>query len=551
MQESNSKKSGCGNLILFGTFALLTFGAGYWYSRNILGQELTTNSGAKILPENVVMTSFVSTDVNKWSKINQLVTPKAQKLISENLSQLEREIDERNLDINYQQDIQPWLGGIMFAILPSQENPNYDLVTIVGIKDKFQAWNFGRKHKQDFKKIVNQTTYKNVNIYEYKNSDGSKIWTTLFKNYVVFASQKASIEKVIDTVNGETSLAEKTKFNNLATQELNLNNVLIQFYLPDYSNLVENIINQGIIGSKITPKTEAELKQVKSIVAGIGIEDNSLHFRGIANLNQPVDLNTIKPVSGNLLKQMPQNTILMLNGDRINQAWSKITENSETIPELDEIISQSREQLSHWLKLDLDQDIFGWIDGEFAIGLFPVNNNNLGGLVLLETSNRLQGETTLTKLENLSNQIPFLFIEEQNIEGITVKEWTTLQHSLLSYGWINNNSLKLTFGTDFNSISNPNNPNSGNSILDNETFKLTTKYLPKDNLGYFYWDLDETLSLANNLPGNIPNSIPYEAKTILDSFKAITLTTSMVNPSTSQVDLILSFKSLPTTNTPN
>ncbi len=348
MQESNSKKSGCVNLILLGTFAVVTFGAGYWYSRNILGQELTPNSGAKILPENVVMTSFVSTDVNKWSKISKFGTAEAQKLISQNLSQLEKEINRKNLDINYQQDIQPWLGGIMFAVLPSQENPNYDLVTIIGIKDKFQAWNF-----------------------------------------------------------------------------------------------VENVINKGIIGSEITPKTEAELKQVKSIVAGIGIEDNSLHFRGIANLNQPLDLNTIKPVSPNLLQQLPQDTILMVNGNKINQAWSKISENSKTIPELDEVISQSREQFSHWLKLDLDQDIFSWIDGEFAFGLFPVNNNNLAGLVLLETSDRSQGEITLSKLENLSNQIPFLFIEEQTIEGITVKEWTTLQHSFLSYGWVDNNSLLI------------------------------------------------------------------------------------------------------------
>ena len=529
-----------------GILAILGFGGAYLYYRHFLGEELTPLRAAKIIPQEAVMASFISTDAQDWAKLSALGTPEAQKIFSQNWQKIEQEITPGSQDINYQQDIQPWLGGIMLAILPSsQGRVDYDLLTIVGIKDKFKAGNFLRKLKKQPDIQVKESKYKDLTIYEYTNNQTPSVWATIFKNYLVVSSDKIAVEQVIDTFKGEASLAEQNKFTAVLSEQLNLKNPLVHIYLLDYSSLVQKAVNKAITGGEIPPKTKEELQDINSVVMGLGIEEKGIHFQGIAKFTTPIEDKGLQPGSGKLISKMPANTILMVNGQTINRAWSQIEEKRDLIPELNELISQAKTLTKQWLNLDLDRDILAWMDGEFAVGILAVDNESdsfartgLGGLVLIETSDHQTAETSIDKLENFSNKFPLISIEEQDIQGIAVTEWKTMQAPILSYGWLNNSSLMMSVGTEFSPV------NQQNNLLNNETFTVTTKSLPKKNFGYVYFDIEKSLSLANNLSPEIPDSLPEEADAILNSVKAIALTTSIINPHTTQIDLFLSVKTM-------
>ena len=545
MSRSNQDKKGCGCLALVGALALLAFGGSYLYSRNFLGQELTPNSAAKIIPQEALMTGFIVTDAQDWSKLAEFGTPEAQKIVSQKLQKIEREITGDNPEINYQKDIQPWLGGIMLAILPSpQGRVDYDLVTIVGIRDKFKAWDFRRKLKKQPDIEVNKSKYKDFILYEYRQQQNPPVWTTMFKNYLVVSPDKIAIERVIDTFKGEPSLAEQNRFTGVLSEQLNLQNPLMQIYLPDYSHVMQTALKKAITGREIPPKTRQDLQGISSVLMAMEIKGEGIHAQAIAELTEPVEPKELKPVSAKLITNMPENTILMVNGQRINRAWSEIERHRDVIPELNKIISQGQNLVNQWLNLDLERDILAWLDGEFALGIFTRENNSLaptglGGLVLVETSDRPRAETTIGKLEKFSNKLPFVHIEEQTIQGVSVTKWKTFQASLLSYGWLNNNHLMMTIGTNFSV------ENTGGNLLNNKTFTVTTKSLPKKNFGRVYFDVEKSLSLASNkLNNERPNYLSEEAGAILNSLKGIALTTSKTNSNTSQIDLFLSLKNI-------
>lgn len=541
MSQLNSNKKGCGCLTITSALILSILGGGYLLSRAFLGQELTPSSGAKIIPDEALMTSYISTDSQNWSKLAKFGTPEAKQIITENWQNFTQDLTKNNQNIDYQKDIQPWLGGMMLTFLPSyQANADNNLVGIVGIKNKFKAWEFMQKLKKQPNSKITESKYKNTIVYNITDNQGNIFWATFFENYLVISNNQQNVEAVIDTFKGETSLAAKTKSSNIFAQKTNLKNPLFQIYLPDYDQFMKNAVQNS---TNIPPTVTQNLKQVNSIVMGIGVEDNGIHFQAIADLVTPIDQKLLKTVSNKLISQMPNNTILMVNGQGINQFWTEFEKQKATIPELDQAISQWRDSLKNALDLDLDKDVFSWLDGEFAFGLFAVDNNSLansglGGLILIETGDRPTGENTLNKLKNISNQLPYIQITEGNSDGIAITKWQTFQSPLLSYGWLNNQNLMLTLGTDFSTTQNI---NAQNSLANNETFKLTTQTLPKNNFGYLYFDAEKALNLYKNTNGNQAlNS--KEAEAIANSLKGIAITSSLINPNTTQLDLLLTVK---------
>lgn len=380
MTQSNSKKKGCGCLPLLGVIFLAGLGGGYFLFRNYLGEELTHYSGAKIIPEEAVMTSFISTNSSDWSNLNQFGTAEAKKIINNNLQELEKEIITDDDSINYQKDIQPWLGGIMVTLLPSKtEKFNYDLALILGIKNKLKAWQFIEKITKDSEVEVEKKKYKDLSFYKYQETQNNTFFLSQFKNYLVLTSNQNTLEEIIDTFKGENSLANQENFNSTLNQKVTIKKPLMQIYLPDYEQLIQNAIKHSLSSKNEQPITTKKSTEIHSIVMSMGIEDNGIHFQALADLPDYLDenkLNELNSVSNQLIKNIPENTIFMINGSGINQAWQAIEKQKKLIPDLNDFINYGEDFANQWFNIDLATDIFSWINQEFAVGVLTLDNSS-------------------------------------------------------------------------------------------------------------------------------------------------------------------------------
>jgi len=243
-QSMLSKK----RITLVGILLILVIGGAYSYFRLIVGKRLTPEAGAKLVPEQPSIMTFVNTDPTVWSQLNQYGTPEAQALWEQTLEQLEQDILPSH-EVNYADDIAPWLSGMAIAYLPSL-NPftqDQNFLIIAGITNSLQAGNFLRSLDGSEGTEVTQREYQGVTITEVKTADGDRASGTILEGYLLFSQRGRLIEQSIDTAQGQPSFASETGMKQILARGLNLDKPAVQVYLHDDQQWFKQpLFNQGL-----------------------------------------------------------------------------------------------------------------------------------------------------------------------------------------------------------------------------------------------------------------------------------------------------------------
>ncbi|MBH8565628.1 DUF3352 domain-containing protein [Nostoc sp. CENA67] len=513
---------------------------------------------AKLVPSTALMATYVTTDPQAWAKLQQFGTPEAQKLVAKGIEDFNKDFFQGS-DISYEKDIKPWIGGVMLAVLPpnpakpaqfnvpSQANPPITLqqepkmLMIVGIKDKNSAFNLANRLK-GLKNVKSQDSdYKGEKITETIENGKSTYSVVLNNSHLVLAPEKQAVENAIDTFKGQPSFASKEGASNILSIGVDVKNTLAQIYIPDYAGMIQQFIAASPQAKQLPPQSLAQLKQVKSMVAGVGVDDAGLRMKAIANLDPQASKFQYQTTPANIVGQFPIDTFALVNGKNINRSWSTLVEQSKDNPQLQQIVQQLRGQL-RIVNIDLDKDVFDWMNGEFAFGAIPSNQGILaslgfGGALVFDTSDRKTAEATFTKLDNLA-KTQSLNITQRKIAGKNVTEWQIPQQgALLAHGWLDQDTVFLALGGP---IAESLTANKNQSLENSENFKAVTGSLQKPNGGYFYLDMEKTASLINSSAAR--QSISPEASAILSSIRGVSATATSPNNSTSQLELLLALK---------
>lgn len=525
--------------------------AAYVYFRGGFGDGASPLASAKIVPDEAIMASFISTDAQAWSQLQKFGTKEAQDLVMKSLQDINKQaLTESNID--YEKDLKPWVGGVMVALLPpnqvksTQATPttpeSFDVLMVVKIKDKISALNFANKLKAQKGIKTQETDYKGQKITQSSQGQSEPTYSTIINNdYVAIAPARQSVEKAIDTFKGEPSFASKQGASSLLTKGINLKNSLAQVYLPDYGSVVEQLIKNSPNASQLPPEALAQLKQVKALAAGIGIDDAGLRMKAVADVDPQLLKNQYQESSGKLVGVFPAETIALISGAGISKSWNAFSQQAKNIPQVSLGLDLARVQLQNY-NLDLDKDIFGWMDGEFAFGAISSDRGLLapvgfGGALIIDTSDRPTAEATLNKLDSIAKTAS-IGVVPRNIAGKTVTEWQIpAQGALLGHGWLDQDTVFVAFGGP---ISDAIATKPTQLLNSTDNFKSVTGSFAKPNSGYFYVDMEKTLALVN-AKGQAA-SISPETKAILDSIRGIGMSASSPNDSTSQVEMLLALK---------
>lgn len=511
----------------------LTAGGVYFYLRGQLPwQKFTPLESAKVIPESAFASSFVATDPQAWSVLAKYGTPEWRATVGQGLAELQKNFT--NDKINYEQDIQPWIGGMSFAFLPATNPGESGLLTVIGIKDKLKASEFQQKLEKQLNSKTSTSDYKNVKITPMDWRDGLKIYTAVVGDFLLISYDQKVLESAIDTYQGQPSFSSKPEVRKLLSQSLDLPNQLATIYIDDYAGLLAS-------GANLPSQNRQELAKVQGIVAGIGATDTGLQLQMVTKL-APETISTLPSPSRNqVLNYFPSNTIAVWSGNNLQQGWQEVDKQSENNPELQAFLRQIRQNFQ-MATLDADKEVFNWMDREFAIGIIPhdqaVGGLGLGGLMIWQTSDRKSAETTLNKLNDLIKSVPVIAIEKGQISGQDVTQWTSGGQSILSYAWSNDYTLAMTVGIPFQDKPKQ-------SLTQSPNFQASIANLPKDNLGYFFIDVEQIIAKSGGL-NNLPTGeLTPEAKAFLETVRGVGITATMPDKTTSKINVLFSLKQVP------
>jgi hypothetical protein len=426
------------------------------------------------------------------------------------------------------------------AMIPnteSQATSKPELLGILGIKNKYKAYQFLQKFDQEAKN-TQTTEYKGIKISENPDLSGFK-YIAVIGNQAVFADNRGVIEEAINAYRGESSIADSKETKAAFAESLELQSSLGQIYLTNYQTLIKSV-ERTDTNSQLS--TSPILDEVKYMVLGIGTEENSLHWRSLTKFNSEQLTKGFEPPSGKLLAQLPETSISVVNGSNINQIWTNTVSLLAADQNLNSFLNMLRGGLQMSSDLDLDQDIFSWMDGEYAFGVVPTQTAiipelgfGLGGAMLIETQQKEVAQQTLVKLDNLLQDFAGIKPSQVKIQGKSMTQWREpASNFTLTYGWLDDRSIVFTLGEQvIESLGTK-------SLAKSDKFNSLTRQLPAKNLGYVYLDMKPLAKLINL--GSQSPEIPPTTIKLINSIDSLAATSTMLNSTTVQGDINLQFK---------
>lgn len=519
--------------------------ATYLYLRNVALKVSSPLASAQIVPESAIMATFFEPNQQALHKLQQFGTPEARKLISQGYQEFEQEnLAETNIE--WEKDLKPWVGGVMLAFVPAEEGEDREPVNIlmlVGIKNKVEALKFANKLKGDKETKVIERKYRGETIREVTDESGKTYNLAILGDYLAIAPVAAAVEDAIDTFQGGASLAMRENAAESLQQSGEVENAIATIFVPNYRQLITEFTDDLPESEKLPTSSLEQLQKIDSVVMGIGVDDRGVRLRAVTKLNSPLPAEQTEVTSGEVLQRFPAETMMLMSGKGISLAWSQFVAQAQGNADLQEVLDMVRKSFKD-VNLDVDREVFSWMNGEFALGLIGSNEGMLaqtgfGGAMVFETSDRSVAEAMLKKLNTMAVEKGGLAVKEKQVGAQSVTEWQMAGvGAFLGYGWLDDDSLFVALGEPLISVmmTMP-----GDGLIESQGFEEVLGSLPEPNQGYFYLDMDRVMVWANGYP--LANMImPPEAKTILESIRGIGVTASWSDELTNQMEMLLALR---------
>jgi Protein of unknown function (DUF3352) len=441
---------------------------------------------ALAVPEQAYAVGYIATDPKVWSKLDRFGNPAAKQVIDRSIQQIQKETVG---DIDFAKDVQPWLGNVMlasFANDKAEEKPT--VLAVSKVKDKLSAFNFLNKLKSKSKDPATESDYKGAKIWSVSGKDPFHV--AYSDDWLVGSADRATVEKSIDTLKGAASFSQKNGNQFFASGRLNLPNPIASVYI-DFP-LMAAAVNQG--KNKLDSNQIAKLVKAQSFVAGMGIDDQGLRAKALTQMND----NSFKlpATNGKVLANFPADSLLVFNGSGIKNIWDETIKQSASDPKTMGAIEDLRKSFRAQTKLDLDKDVFGWLGGEYAIGIFPQQEGLLGSFTGLGITAVVEGNEPQANQKSLDSMVKGLgagkvvIKPRQSADGKTINDIGSPlgTGSLLSYGSIDDKTVFLS--TKNSTITEP--------LSKGADFQKVVSTLPASDQGLTYINFRQ---LANVLQG--------------------------------------------------
>jgi flagellar basal body-associated protein FliL len=544
--------------------AVIAAGAGgayFYFTQKAQAIKGILGAAAAIPQEAQVVMAF-NTKAEPWNKLAQFGTPASQKLISEGLTKSPLNSLLTQSKTEYSRDVQPWLEGyIITALVPNAAQPQAPAATLViaPTRDRSKSDAFLSKYRGALAQQGAKFTakeYKDVTYYESPTRDpnNSVVTADIGGQYVAIATSPKLIQQAIDTYKGSNpSLAKKPIFAKIygATNQTKLVEPLVQVYL-DGEVALEFIGSQANLNLNEAAIAQSK-RELDAMTLTGGTQKEGLRFE----INTYLKNDNSNPLANNeakVLNLLPQETFLLVSGVNLYQSWQSLVAQAKGNSSSAQLIEQIRKAVKDSTKLDLDQDILKWMNGEFAIAAIPNNqgilaNPGFGFVAIAQASDQNAAKTALDKIDkvaqtNSGGLLPKgVDLKPKQIGDKSVITWAIGNTNVATRGSLDNNFVFWSMGDLADTFV----PTPANNLPQSSSFKILTTDIPKSNGGYFYLNMTTALSLADRLlPPEVKSNPSFtEIRSVLDAINGIAVTSTNVDAKTTRLDFLFTLKPTP------
>ncbi|MGL5083671.1 MAG: DUF3352 domain-containing protein [Microcoleaceae cyanobacterium] len=547
------RKYWSGGLIVAVAIAGLSSLVVFTYWQQVRVRAYSLSNSAQLVPQEAIAATFIAPHPTALGYLEDFSTPESRALLGQALTPL-IEQGLAGTTLSYDRDLRPWIGGILVAVLPAKTTtaqPN--LVMVIGIKDRLKAWGFARSLNRQTDLKRQESQYQGVKITQYQEPDGKQYYLTMLRDHIVVGAHRQAITQVIDSVQSGISLATPREMSEQFLDSAGVPNPLATVYIANYPQFIQVMAKDAQKSAQPSVRILAQFKPVRSVVFGVGVDSEGMRLKLVTRLapaqstqNQP-EVSTVE--LGKILDRLPTETIALMNTQGVNQIWSQISTWAPEDSQPQRWVDQVRQALQT-INLDADQDVFGWMDGEFALGAVPSEEGilaplGLGGVLVLETSDRPQAEAMFAKLDTIIAQSnPPVNVEQRTLRGVEVTEWKDpRQGTLFGHGWLDENLVFLAFGGPVvEAMTTP----PQRLLQDNPRFQTIRQSLPHPDYSYIYIDMEHLLAWATGYLLAAPaTALQPDALTLLNAIQGIGLSATRPTQTQAEVEMFLELKPQP------
>lgn len=555
----------------------------YWFlnQRSFGGRNLPV--GITAVPQDVLMTISLSTDQNQWERLQRLGTDESQARLNSLLNEWRDRLLTAN-NLNYTDDIQPWIGDeITIALMgptslniPStepSENGNSDdassdvdqnsdteqersdaegldadasesdsteapldldpdlidpaqeqaAVIFLPIADPLEAQSILTSAMESGPSPT-ERDHRGITIQTFQQDDMETYEVAVFdRKLLVIATQAMVLDSVIDTYKGQPSVVDTPGYEN-AVRAVSTAQPIAQVYVNAHVARTITAANSTEIARS---RNLAPLQNTQGFTATATINPNGVRLRGISWLLPDSDPFPMENQGRNqLAAQLPDSTLIVLSGSNLKTLWDGYSQRTDDEAEGPFAPKNLRSASQTVLGLDLETDVIAWMSGDFALALASTANassdlRSAGLVFMIEASDRELAKRTLTQLDETVESRYRFRVTDAQLGGTDVINWQSPFAAItITRGWLDDEVAFL----GFNNVTKNMVPEPSNSLENLDVFRQATASQPNANTGYFFINLEEFVQARDQLP--VP-TFPEEQAAFVDAIRAIGVTTSV------------------------
>ncbi len=366
------------------------------------------------------------------------------------------------LGFDYRHDLQPWLGDeITVAVttldidrdLENGQQPGYLMAmstqnsqrsreflqvfwqkrAIAGADLIFESYKgtkliYGSdlKDPQDRSKSSSQSTQNAASPISFASA-------VVGNQFVLFANSPKVLRDAINTVQAtELGLASSETYQT-AIAHLNQGRIGIMFV--NFPQLAALTGKESAL-AELATKPEDNSATYESLAIALGLDRQGLTAE-TALLTPTGEIastpSTSQPVEA--LKYIPATSPISASGVNLDQLWRSLSQGVSGYRNVSDLINRPITALNDRWKLDLPQDIFSWVKGEYALGLVPRQDENLaknetalpglGDWVFVADKSAEEAQQAIERLDELAKE-QGISVGSLQLSDQTVNVWTRL-----------------------------------------------------------------------------------------------------------------------------
>ena len=554
------------SFLIAGVLALLGLSAGgfYWLTTHtplnlLAGGPTTTPAAAVFVSKQTPLLASMLVNPDRLEALRQVfATPEERSRSHAEFEQIKKSL-LANTGLDYTRDIEPWLGDeITLAVLDidfdgdSNNGKQSGFLLAVSSKNVARSQQFldsywRKQSRAD--KTVQSEIYKGVQI-NYKQVPIANKKTSPISPFNPFSLPNKTLPPSFATaaIDGSSDSGTNPSFvlfanspnvirdaiNNVEAANLNLNNS------PNYQKAFQQL-TQGRIALAFVNLPQSATEQnpqisLDSLAVAVGVNRRGLLAQTalVTSRENTASPTLSEPVKA--LQYIPSASPFAVASTDLRNFWADLSSAVSTNAEISKLVDRTFADIQQVWGVNLQQDIFNWVQGEYALGVLPNSSNSADWIFAAEKS--ADSQKAIDKLDEIARS------KEYSIGSFTLRNqkitaWTQLTTSQ-NLGKKNNRKSAIEteakgvratvgkyeiFTTSVEAMDAALEAAETGSLVANQDFQTSIEPLPPSNNGYFYLDWPSSRAIwEKQIP--LLRLIELSARPLFDHLRSLTVTST-------------------------